>query len=80
MVNVIRRIFLRRIYLRTRQVSDIMLIVLIIQTRSHVQGLDFDTGRIKRSQTPQWRNFKFLPVHLLKSDVLLPARCHELLK
>jgi hypothetical protein len=53
-VNINNDRHYKRTYLRTRQGSDIMLILLIMQIRSHVNGVECDTGRIKGGE-----NFNF---------------------
>jgi hypothetical protein len=62
----------KHIYLEKRQVSEIMLNLLIMQIRSHVNSLECDTYRIKRVE-----NLDFFIVRFLKRKVLLPARRHE---
>lgn len=46
-------------YLRVRQVSDTMIILLIIQTRSHVNGVEWDRGRIKRGENFNFFSYNF---------------------
>ena len=49
-------------YLRVRQVSDTMVILLIIQTRSHVNGVEWDTCRIKRGENFNFFSYNFRSV------------------